>query len=135
MSVPGWSKFKFTPFYFYTVVALGQGAAALAGEGPSGVVVIPLLVAGLISWGLVEYSLHRFVFHYDARSEFGRKLVYAAHLSHHDDPGAAGRLFTSLRVSAPVAAAYWLLAVRAAGSWRAASCLFAGLVAGYCCYE
>ncbi len=131
MSVRGWRQF--TPFYFYTAVALGLGAAA-AGTGLSGGV-IPLLVAGLLSWGLVEYSLHRFIFHYGARSESGRKFVYAAHLSHHEDPGAIDHLFTSLRTSVPIAAAYWVLAWAAAGSWRAAVYLFIGLVAGYFCYE
>lgn len=133
MSVGGWRQF--TPFYFYTAVALGLGAAATAGEGPSGGGILSLLVTGLLSWGLVEYVLHRFIFHYDARSESGRKLVYDAHLSHHEDPGATDRLFTSLRMSAPIAAAYWVLAWTAAGSWRAAVYLFIGLVAGYFCYE
>ena len=132
MSVGGWRQF--TPFYFYTAVALCLGAAA-AGGGPSGGAVLSLLVVGLLSWGLIEYSLHRFIFHYDARSEPGRKLVYAAHLSHHEDPGATDRLFTSLRMSAPIAAVYWLLAWAAAGSWRAAVYLLIGLVAGYFCYE
>ena len=131
MSVGGWRQF--TPFYFYTVVALCLGAAA--GGGPSGGAVLSLLVTGLLSWGLVEYALHRFIFHYDARSESGRKLVYAAHLSHHEDPGATDRLFTSLRMSVPIAAVYWLLAWAATGSWRAASYLFVGLVAGYFYYE
>lgn len=130
MSVGGWRQF--TPFYFYTAVALCLVAAA--GEGPSGGILL-LLVVGLLSWGLVEYALHRFIFHYDARSESGRRFVYAAHLSHHDDPGATDGLFTSLRMSVPIAAAYWLLAWAAAGSWRAASYLFVGLVAGYFYYE
>ena len=131
MSVKGWRQF--TPFYFYTAAALGLGAAAAGGL--SGGRITLLLVAGLLSWGLVEYSLHRFIFHYDARSEFGQKLVYAAHLSHHEDPGATDRIFTSLRMSAPIAAVYWLLAWGATGSWRAASYLFIGLAAGYFYYE
>lgn len=132
MTSRGWRQF--TPFYFYTAVALCLGAAA-AGEGPSGGGILLLLVTGLLSWGLVEYALHRFIFHYDARSESGREFVYAAHLSHHEDPGATDRLFTSLRTGVPIATAYWLLAWAAAGSWRAASYLFIGLVAGYFCYE
>lgn len=131
MSVWGWRQF--TPFYFYTAVALCLGAAA--GGMPSGGGVLFLLVSGLLSWGLVEYALHRFIFHYDARSESGRRLVYAAHLSHHENPQATGSLFTSLRMSVPIAAGYWVLAWAAAGSWRAASYLFVGLVAGYFCYE
>jgi sterol desaturase/sphingolipid hydroxylase (fatty acid hydroxylase superfamily) len=132
VSVTGWRQF--TPFYFYTAAALCLGASA-SGGGPSGGGILSLLVTGLLSWGLVEYALHRFIFHYEARSESGRNLVYAAHLSHHEDPGATEHLFTSLRMSAPLAAAYWMVAWAAAGSWRAAVYLFVGMVAGYFCYE
>jgi dihydroceramide fatty acyl 2-hydroxylase len=132
VSIGSWRQF--TPFYFYTAAGLCLGAAAAA-EGPSGGGILLLLVTGLLSWGLVEYALHRFVFHYDAPSESGRKFVYAAHLSHHEDPGATDHLFTSLRMSVPIAAAYWLLAWAAAGSWRAAAYLFIGLIAGYFYYE
>jgi sterol desaturase/sphingolipid hydroxylase (fatty acid hydroxylase superfamily) len=132
VSVRGWRQF--TPFYFYTAAALCLCVAA-AGGGPSRGVAFSLLVSGLLSWGLVEYALHRFIFHHDARSERGRKFVYAAHLSHHEDPGATERLFTGLRMSVPIAAGYWLLAWAATGSWRAAVYLFVGLVAGYFCYE
>ena len=125
MSVGGWRQF--TPFYFYTAAALCLGAAAAGGSSVGGI--LSLLVTGLLSWGLVEYALHRFIFHYDARSESGRKFVYAAHLSHHEDPGATDHLFTSLRMSVPIAAVYWLLAWAATGSWRAAAYLFVGLVA------
>ena len=133
MSATAWRRY--TPFYFYTAVAACLGAAAASGEGPSGGGVTLLLVAGLLSWGAVEYGLHRFVFHHDARSERGRRFVHAAHLSHHENPQATDRLFSGLGTSAPIAAGYWLLGWAAAGSWRAASYLFIGLVAGYFCYE
>jgi sterol desaturase/sphingolipid hydroxylase (fatty acid hydroxylase superfamily) len=133
MTVTSWRQF--TPFYFYTAAAVCLWAAAAAGEGPGGGVVALLLVSGFLSWGLVEYVLHRFVFHHDARSERGRRFVHAAHLSHHENPGATESLFTGLRMSAPIAAGYWLLAWAATGSWRAAVYLFVGLVAGYFCYE
>jgi sterol desaturase/sphingolipid hydroxylase (fatty acid hydroxylase superfamily) len=122
------------PLYFYTTVvlclfALTRGEALSLGAG------LLLLVSGILSWGLIEYGLHRFVFHYDARSELGKKMVYAAHLSHHDNPRATNRIFSSLLISAPVAAAYLLLGRIATGSWRAASFLFAGLALGYFYYE
>ena len=123
-----------TPLYFYTAVVLcllvvTHNEALSWGAG------LVLLTSGILSWGLLEYGLHRFVFHYNARSELGRKLVYAAHLSHHDYPGATDRLFSSLLISAPVAAVYLLLALITTGSLRAASFLFTGLVVGYFYYE
>ena len=122
------------PIYFYTAVVLCLFALT-SGETLSLSVAVLLLVSGVLSWGLLEYGLHRFVFHCDARSAFGKKLVYAAHLSHHDDPRATDRLFSSLIISAPFAAAYLLLARVATGSWGAASFLFAGLTLGYFYYE
>jgi sterol desaturase/sphingolipid hydroxylase (fatty acid hydroxylase superfamily) len=122
------------PLYFYTAVVLCLFALT-RGEVLSLRASLLLIASGVLSWALLEYVLHRFVFHYDARTESGKKLVYAVHLSHHDDPRATNRLFSSLLISAPVAAVYLLLAWIATGSWRAASFLFAGLALGYFYYE
>lgn len=122
------------PLYFYTAVVLCL-LTITRGEALSFSFGLLLLASGVLSWGLLEYGLHRFIFHYDARTELGKKLVYAAHLSHHDDPRATNRFFSSLVISAPVAAAYLLLAWVATGSLRAASFLFAGLALGYFYYE
>lgn len=46
----------------------------------------------LLVWTLTEYLLHRFVFHYDATSSFGKWLIYLFHGIHHDEPDDATRL-------------------------------------------
>src|SRR6185369_2940671 len=86
---------------------------------------MPVLLLGLgfVSWGLIEYGLHRFVFHYDARSR----------IAHHENPEAHSRHFASLLLSAPVAVVYWLIAWAATGSWQVASLLFIGMASGYFC--
>lgn len=122
------------PLYFYTAVVLCL-LVVTRSEALSWGASLVFLTLGLLSWGFIEYVLHRFAFHYNARSEFGKKLVYAAHLSHHETPGSTDRLFSSLLISAPVATAYLLLARITTGSWRAASFLFTGLVVGYFYYE
>ncbi len=132
MSVKAWRQF--TPFYFYTSVVLCLGTAAALGEEASRGGIFLLFVSGFLSWGLIEYGLHRFVFHHDSQSELGRKFVQAAHLAHHETPNATDQLFASLRMSVPLAASYWLLAWVFLG-WRLASYLFVGLIAGYFCYE
>ena len=126
---------QFTPFYFFTAVGLFLGVAAAMGKGPSKSKISILLILGFLSWGVVEYVLHRFIFHLDARLISGRKFVYAAHLSHHENPKETDDLFASMQISAPLAAAYWLLAWAVLGTWRAASYLFIGLIFGYFCYE
>ena len=132
MAHTGWKHL--TPAYFYTALVACL-IVITSGEGFSWRHNLLLFGAGVLSWELIEYSLHRFVFHYSARSMFGRKLLYAAHISHHDYPRASNHLFASLLLSLPIATVYFLLAWIVTGSSHAASYLFAGLTAGYFCYE
>ena len=128
----GWKQLA--PIFFYAALVVCL-LALTPNENYSWQQDLLLIVAGIFSWTLIEYGLHRFIFHYTARSAFGRKLIYAAHLSHHDNPRAINRLFSGLLISLPVATAYMLLAWSVTGSWHAATYLFAGLAAGYICYE
>src|SRR5262245_46825189 len=93
---------RFIPLFFYTAVALCLGFLS-TGQGLSVESIVLSLGAGFLSWGLIEYGLHRFIFHYEARSNFGRKLLYQVHLSHHEDPAARDRIFASLYLSTPIA--------------------------------
>jgi len=132
VSVAGWKQLA--PVYFYTTLVICLFAVT-RGEAFSWSKSFLLIGLGVLSWTLIEYVLHRFVFHYSARSAFGRKLVYAVHLSHHENPRAANRFFSSVLLSLPIAMAYLLLAWLATGSLRAASYLFTGLTAGYSGYQ
>ena len=132
MSRKGWKQL--TPFYFYSVVAATLAAVSWSEEKSGGRILL-LVAIGLLNWGVVEYFLHRFIFHYEARSEPGRKVLYAAHLSHHENPSATDRLFASLTMTVPIAASYWLLAWLVTSSWPDASNLLIGVIAGYFFYE
>lgn len=46
----------------------------------------------LIVWTLTEYTLHRFVFHWDPDHAIGKRFVFLFHGLHHDDPNDATRL-------------------------------------------
>ena len=46
----------------------------------------------LLVWTLTEYVLHRFVFHFEAKSDFGKWLIYLFHGIHHDEPDDPTRL-------------------------------------------
>jgi dihydroceramide fatty acyl 2-hydroxylase len=123
------------PFYFYTLLALGLTTAAMISETRSLTSILFLCLTGVLSWSLIEYFLHRMVFHFEAQSEKGRSRVYAMHLSHHAEPKNMDDLFASLRLSFPLALIYCLLAWAVMGSWQATVYLFTGLTAGYFCYE
>jgi dihydroceramide fatty acyl 2-hydroxylase len=124
----------FTPFYFYTVVAILLASIAKNGTLSIGKICLLFLI-GFLSWGFVEYSLHRFAFHYEAKSERTRQLIYSAHLSHHERPQSVEQLFSSLRTSVPLASLYFLVVWSIVWSWRVAAFIFIGLLAGYFCYE
>lgn len=46
----------------------------------------------LITWAFSEYGLHRIVFHYDAKSKIGKRIIFLFHGIHHDEPKDATRL-------------------------------------------
>jgi len=133
MNKKAWKQF--TPFFFYTLLSLGLGVAATISETRSLTSILILCVTGILTWGLIEYGLHRFVFHFEALSAKGRRFVYAMHLSHHANPKTMDDLFTSLRLSLPIALSYCLLAWALMRSWQAMVYLLMGLMAGYFTYE
>jgi dihydroceramide fatty acyl 2-hydroxylase len=126
---------RFAPLFFYATLVPCLFIAGLATRQQSKTSMLSLIGFGLLSWGLLEYSLHRFIFHLDAHSDFLRRLVYSVHLSHHDMPQATDRLFTTLWISAPIAMIYFLLAWGFFSNWETAVYLFTGLVTGYLLYE
>jgi sterol desaturase/sphingolipid hydroxylase (fatty acid hydroxylase superfamily) len=132
--VPVTGRKQLSPVYFYSALVLCL-LAIIPRANFSWRQTVLLISSGILSWTLIEYALHRFIFHYRARSLFGKKLIHAAHLSHHENPRAMSRLFSGLVISLPIATGYLLLAWIATGSLHAAAYLFTGVVAGYCCYE
>jgi sterol desaturase/sphingolipid hydroxylase (fatty acid hydroxylase superfamily) len=62
-----------------------------------------------VTWTLTEYCLHRFVFHYPARSGLGKRFVYLFHGNHHDDPRDKTRLVMPPAGAIPIMAALFFL--------------------------
>ncbi len=53
---------------------------------------IVLFFAGFVLWTFTEYIMHRYVFHWDAKSAAGKYFVFLFHGLHHDDPQDPTRL-------------------------------------------
>jgi sterol desaturase/sphingolipid hydroxylase (fatty acid hydroxylase superfamily) len=123
------------PYCFYAPLAIGATVAAHRSETIPIIHVTTLIAAGLLSWGLFEYVIHRFVLHRDPAA--GRVVLpgNVTHLAHHADPDALDRLYVPLREGVPIAAAYYVMVWALTGSWQAAAHLFAGLMLGYLFYE
>lgn len=91
------------------------------------------LVGGLLLWTLVEYWVHRLLFHFEARSVLGRRLLFLMHGVHHDYPQDSTRLVMPLLVSAPLAVAFYFLFRALFGAyWPAVA---TGFGAGYITYD
>ena len=69
---------------------------------------IPLgMLIGLAVWTISEYLLHRFVFHYPAKSERGQRITFLFHGIHHAQPQIKTRLVMPPIVSIPLAAVFF----------------------------
>ncbi len=64
---------------------------------------------GFLAWTLTEYVMHRFIFHYHPKSEYGKKLHFIFHGIHHDYPCDRLRLVLPPSVSLPLAAGFFFL--------------------------
>jgi sterol desaturase/sphingolipid hydroxylase (fatty acid hydroxylase superfamily) len=97
---------------------------------------LSLLLLGLIAWTLLEYLLHRFVFHFvpEPTSEFQRDLAFLVHGVHHDYPHDPDRLVMPPVVAVSLAFVVGL-PLRALLGARLFPAVFAGLVAGYVWYD
>ena len=92
-----------------------------------------LFALGLLIWTLVEYAMHRYLFHYEPKSRFGKRIHFFVHGAHHDYPQDASRLVAPPAFSIPVAALFYLLFLAVFG--RLAPGTFAGFLFGYLCYD
>jgi dihydroceramide fatty acyl 2-hydroxylase len=126
----------YKPFAFYAVVLALMNAAALTSGGElSAITSLASLAAGLLSWGLVEYSIHRWVLHREPPRRGAGVPGNRTHLAHHADPNALDRLNVQLSESLPVCVVYFLIAWASTGDWRAAAFAYDGLMLGYFFYE
>jgi 4-hydroxysphinganine ceramide fatty acyl 2-hydroxylase len=122
-----------TPHIIYLPLMGWMFYFALAVRGFSLGLVAALFVCGVLIWSLTEYTMHRWVFHYEPKSALGKRLHFMLHGVHHDYPNDASRLVMPPAVSAPLAVIFYLLFVLLFG--RFAPGVFAGMLAGYLFYD
>ncbi len=68
---------------------------------------IPLgFLLGLVLWTLGEYVLHRFLFHFPAKSERTQRFIFLFHGVHHAQPQCKTRLVMPPVVAIPLAAIF-----------------------------
>lgn len=112
----------FSAFQAYS--KFGLGAATLAS----------LIAGGVLVWQLLEYLIHRFVFHAASDRYWGITLHFLFHGCHHKFPMDRERLvFPPVPATPVVCLVYWAAhQLLAAGP---AAALFSGIILGYVYYD
>lgn len=95
---------------------------------------LSLFIFGIIVWTFTEYTLHRFVFHYQPNSELGKKIHFILHGVHHDYPKDSRRLVMPPSVSIPLALFFYFLFINLFGKILIIP-FFAGFLIGYLFYD
>jgi sterol desaturase/sphingolipid hydroxylase (fatty acid hydroxylase superfamily) len=90
--------------------------------GLAGMDRLHLMLAGIAAWTLLEYLVHRFVFHIHS---MGRRL-HQLHHDHPSDPDSERSSLSTPLLALPIG----FLLIGAAG-WEDGSAIFAGLLFGY----
>src|ERR1700704_3902797 len=67
----------------------------------SAIAVGALFLLGILLWTLLEYLIHRYIFHYEPKTRVGKQLHYIIHGVHHDYPNDARRLVMPPSISVP----------------------------------
>lgn len=96
--------------------------------------IILLFLSGIAIWTFTEYTLHRFVFHYQPKSSIGKKIHFIVHGVHHDYPKDSRRLVMPPSVSIPLALFFYWLFIMLIGAVYI-SPFFAGFLTGYLFYD
>ena len=122
-----------TPHLIYLPVVTYMLYLSLGPRGLTIAAVAGLFVVGILIWTLVEYTMHRWVFHYEPRSRWGKQLHFMIHGVHHDYPNDASRLVMPPIVSIPLAFFFYGLFLILFG--RLTPAVFAGALVGYLCYD
>ena len=121
------------PMVLYLPVIGWMLYAAFFRNHLSVVAVAGLFALGVLSWTLLEYIIHRYVFHYEPKSRLGKRLHFIIHGVHHDYPNDSRRLVMPPSVSIPLAVLFWVLFAVIFG--RFAPAISAGFGFGYVCYD
>lgn len=117
----------FGPFIAAGLYRVARGPLSI-GRGAA------LFIAGLVAMSLLEYVLHRFLFHWVPDNREGRFRHFMMHGYHHQFPNDPMRLVAPPLMSWPVAAVVIAVYYAALGpsSWLQA---FAGTSLGYIAYD
>lgn len=128
--------FSRTHFLFVAIVFV-PAVVALYGVSLYRGVSMPMTAAvalgGMLAWTLVEYWLHRTLFHWVPKASWGVRLHFLIHGVHHDHPNDRYRLVLPPGASLPLFVLFLLLWVSVFGIYGWA--FHSGFAGGYVVYD
>jgi sterol desaturase/sphingolipid hydroxylase (fatty acid hydroxylase superfamily) len=122
------------------IIAIFLARSAIAIQGNSFPIYIPAgFLLGIFLWTFLEYTLHRFVFHFPARGKIPERIVFLFHGIHHAQPQCKTRLVMPPAASIPMGIIFYGLYVLVIADFLKVSWwispLFAGTLFGYVIYD
>jgi sterol desaturase/sphingolipid hydroxylase (fatty acid hydroxylase superfamily) len=93
-----------------------------------------LFLGGILLWTITEYTLHRFVFHWNSKSRAGKYFVFLFHGLHHDDPQDPTRLVMPPLPAIIIVSLLWML-FSALFPAQYIDVIMAYFLIGYLCYD
>lgn len=125
----------FTPIITYALFALIQSSLVALWSSTSFLRFFIFFIGGLLSWTLVEYLFHRFIFHLSATKEPYKSILDVLHLKHHAYPNKVEYVTAYALYSIPIYLFFLGLFWLGSGNWAQALTLSAGMSVGYAIYE
>ena len=113
---------------YHSYAAFGWSVGFIAG----------LFMLAFFSWTLFEYFAHRYLFHFEATSPLGQRIVYIFHGNHHQYPRDRMRLFMppvpSIILAMAIFSLIYGLSALFTGNGDYAFVYFPGFIMGYLAY-
>lgn len=120
------------PVSIYYILAVAVLSYGLITQSYNFWIIPVLFIGGLIIFSLVEYMIHRFLFHFPAKTQKQKELIYTVHGVHHEFPRDKDRLVMPPVVSIILAGVFFVSFYFLIGKY--AFIFFPGFIAGYSTY-
>jgi 4-hydroxysphinganine ceramide fatty acyl 2-hydroxylase len=131
----GLSKVHFTVPLFIFIPVIGFCTYKSFELGLGFISFAEFFILGLFIWTLVEYIMHRFVFHYMPPDKpWAMRMHFIFHGVHHDYPSDAKRLVLPPSLSIPLATGFYFL-FKAILPLNCIFAFFPGFILGYLFYD
>ncbi|MEO9870617.1 sterol desaturase family protein [Ekhidna sp.] len=120
------------PLVFFSMISIGLLYHGFQHSFITLVSTVLLFMAGFLTFTLVEYLMHRFLFHFPIKTDHAAKFTYTIHGVHHDYPKDKDRLAMPIPLSALLSVGFFFFFKFLLGSLVFA--FLPGFLMGYATY-